>query len=290
MKYHIHENGWTVILDDFDMTSCTIQEVNTIAKLLAKHTVVVAKNQFINVKEEIDFITKFHNPKPLFKPSDPQFEAHCVDPFGADPTGILMRVTGKLDNQGKTTGFAGHDEELVWHSNVPWDPERNSIVYLRGVEGTKGSTTIWNNTALAYADLDHDKQQYLKTLKTVPLKNVRLQLSLQGDDMGEETTDNVRFNLVHTNIAGQTGMYFPFLQISRFENMSRSESKTLLNELAEHVTKEQYCYTHNWEDGDVVISEQWLGIHKRLAFNGMKNRMLHRAGMDFPLIDYTELL
>jgi alpha-ketoglutarate-dependent taurine dioxygenase len=287
MNYHLHENGWTVILDDFNMSTCTQDDVNLMAKLIAKYTVVVAKNQFGTVEEEVRFMKMFHNPKPLFKPTDPEFGAHCVDPYGADPTGILMRVTGELDKDGKSTGFAGHDEELAWHSNVPWAPDRSAIVYLRSIKGSKGSVTQWNNTILAYRDLPEDTKNQLKNLKTVPLTDVRLALSLQGDDMGREVEDGTRFNLVHTNIAGQTGMYFPFLQICRFDGMTREESKKIMDPLSKHVTDTKYCYDHHWEDGDFVISEQWLGIHRRLEFDKMQYRLLHRAGVDFPIQDYS---
>jgi alpha-ketoglutarate-dependent taurine dioxygenase len=289
MKYHMHENGWTVILDDFDITSCTQEDVNLLAKLLAKYTLVVARKQFATVEQEVRFMNMFHNPKPLFKPTDPEFAAHCVDPFGADPTGILMRVTGKLAQNGSSTGFAGHDEELAWHSNVPWDPERSPIVYLRGIEGTKGSVTEWNNTILAYRDLPQNVKDQIATLKTIPLTDVSLELSLQGEDMGREAEDQPPFDLVHTNIAGQTGLYFPFLQISRFDGMTREESKPLMNMLTQQVLDPKYCYSHEWEDGDFVFAEQWLGIHRRLAFDKMQFRILHRAGLDFPMQDYKDI-
>lgn len=287
MRYHLHENGWSVRLEDFSISTCTQEEVNLIAKLIAKYTMVIASNQFPTVEEEIRFMKMFHNPLPLFTPEAQEFWKHCVDPHGADPTGILMRVTGQLDENGDSTGFAGHDEELAWHSNVPWEPKRSPIVYLRSVHGSQGSVTEWNNTVIAYKDLSHEVKEQIKNLKTVPKVEIRLAISLQGEDNGREAEDQPRFDLVHTNIAGQTGMYFPFLQISRFDNMTREESKPLLDMLSEHVTQKKYCYEHHWRDGDFVISEQWLGIHRRLHFDGMKDRLLHRAGVDFPLQDYS---
>ena len=40
-------------------------------------------------------------------------------------------------------------------------------------------------------------------------------------------------------------------------------------------------YDHYWEDGDVVISEQWLSIHKRWEFKRMSERILHRIAFDY---------
>ena len=68
--------------------------------------------------------------------------------------------------------------------------------------------------------------------------------------------------------------------------MTEEESKVIMDPLIEHTTQEKYIYHHDWDDGDLVISEQWLGIHKRWKFEGMPNRLLHRAVFDFPDQNY----
>ena len=49
----------------------------------------------------------------------------------------------------------------------------------------------------------------------------------------------------------------------------------------QHAEQEKYTYHHDWEDGDIVISEQWLSIHKRWPFEDMKNRLLHRIAFGY---------
>jgi alpha-ketoglutarate-dependent taurine dioxygenase len=68
--------------------------------------------------------------------------------------------------------------------------------------------------------------------------------------------------------------------------MTKEESKNLIDELADYTVQEKYCYHHDWQDGDLVISEQWLGIHKRWRFEKIATRLLHRAVFDFPDQDY----
>ena len=92
--------------------------------------------------------------------------------------------------------------------------------------------------------------------------------------------------LVHINIAGNKGMYFSPLQMQRFAGMTIEESKIISDPLFEHVTQEQFLYHHDWQDGDLVLSEQWLGIHKRWPFEDMATRLLHRAAFDFPDQEY----
>jgi taurine dioxygenase len=283
MKYHLHENGWTVILDDFNMSACTQDEINLIERLIAKYTLVIAKNQHVNKDEEIKFIKMFHNPIPIMPPGSPGFESIAVD-----SEGLILRVTGEKDNEGNVTGIAGHDEELTWHANVPYDPNRNSIIYLRAVTGSAGSVTEWNNTILAYQDLSQETKDQLSTLKIVPKKGTERDMRVgYALDTGEEEPGQKRFDLVYTNIAGQTGLYFPYNQISRFDGMTVEESRKIMDPLFEHVTQSKYCYKHDWDDGDATIAEQWLGIHRRLHFDRMKYRVLHRAGLDFSPQNYV---
>ena len=71
--------------------------------------------------------------------------------------------------------------------------------------------------------------------------------------------------------------FFPFLQIHTFKGMTREESKIILKMLKKHVTKEKYCYNHHWQDGDMVISDQWHSLHKRQYCETISTRLLHRA-------------
>jgi alpha-ketoglutarate-dependent taurine dioxygenase len=63
--------------------------------------------------------------------------------------------------------------------------------------------------------------------------------------------------------------------------MDEEQSREFIAELRSHVEQEKYMYHHLWDDGDVVISDQWLGVHKRWAFEKIQTRLLHRATMAY---------
>lgn len=278
MKYHVHENGWTVFLDDFNIATCTEDEVYEIGMLVNKYTLVIAKNQFVSIPEEIRFVNMWHNPIPQLTPA----HGEKFKKIAVDTEGKILRISGIKDENGEPTGLAGHEEEMAWHSNPPEDPNRNSIVYLRGVEGTQGSQTEWNNTTLVWNDLSDEWKNKLRPLKIIPKVNVSITGYKKGEN-GKELPDQHRFNLVHTNVMGLVGLYFPFIQFSRFDDMTEEESAKIIEPLSKIVTDPKYCYKHDWEDGDIVIAEQWLGIHRRLPFKKIHSRLLHRAGFDAPL-------
>ena len=55
--------------------------------------------------------------------------------------------------------------------------------------------------------------------------------------------------------------------------------KTLYDYLTGHILQDKYRYDHHWKDGDLVVSEQWLTIHKRHAFEKMNERLMHRIAI-----------
>ena len=282
VKYKLHENGWTVLLEDFDFCLATQEDINDIAKLVATNTCVVCKNQNLSTQDEVRIVKMFKDPQYFNtrneNSTDNMFRGAEVD--GSE--NIILRVSAEKDEEG-LTGIAGHDSEMQWHANDQTTPERKSIVWLYSVKGSKGSRTTYNNNIMSYEHLDIEKRKILENLKLTILQNVSLR---EDEDDGAAKIENYTPNLVVENIAGKRGFYFPFLQISGFEGLTEEESKEIINWLSEYTTQEKFCYHHDWDDGDVVIAEQWLGIHKRWPFNLVEDRLLHRIAFDFPDQDY----
>lgn len=285
VNWHFHDNGWVVILDDFDFKTATQADINDIAKLLSKYTLVVAKNQILNTETELRIAYMFGNPGCLNDPN-----SDLGKRTNEDPDGIICRVSGVKDKNGNSSGIAGYTDEMTWHSNDPSTPTRRSLVWLSGIRGTSGSVTTYNNNILTYNDLDQttkdmlkDKQMILKEEFTLQNTTNELITYIEGGNI----KDNYTPNILHTNIAGITGLYFPWIYIHKFVGMSVEESKKIIEPLARFTVQEKYLYRHEWEDGDVVIAEQWLGVHKREPFTKINNRVLHRIVFDFPKQDYS---
>ena len=97
----------------------------------------------------------------------------------------------------------------------------------------------------------------------------------------DHVNDENPINLVQINKEGKKGLYFPFLQIFGFEGYDDATFNQIMDELTAHVLQEKYAYHHDWDDGDVVVSEQWLSIHKRWEFDHMDERVLHRIAFDY---------
>lgn len=283
LNYKIHNNGWTVLVQDFDLRTSTHADINHIARLLATNTIVVFKEQLLTIQDEVKIAKMFKNPEQFHTEDENSTYGMFQGAEVSDSEKYALRVSGAKDEHGRT-GIAGHTDEMQWHANDQTTPNRRSLVWLYSVHGSKGSRTTYNNNILSYNSLEADKRTPLENLKLTILKEVSLRED--EEDISEEI-ENYTPGLVVENIAGKRGFYFPFLQISGFEGLSSEESEHIINWLSEYTTQEKFCYHHDWDDGDVVIAEQWLGIHKRWPFNNIETRLLHRMAFDFPNQDYT---
>lgn len=283
LKWNLDKNGWTVIFDEFDLTTATQNDINTIGKLIANNTCVVAKNQKLTIADELKISKMFGNVESGVPAGYEHLPPYC-HVLIPNSENAITRVTGALDEHGEI-GLFGHVSDLDWHCNQPALIDRKPIVFLYGVEGTKGSRTSWTNNILAYNDLSNDLKNQIKDLKMVCgwKKDAYSEYDFGRAKNGivEDYNEYYNPNILHTNIAGQTGLFFPFLQFRNFIGMTVEESQALASQLRNHILQEKYIYHHDWQDGDVVLSEQWLGLHKRWAFDNIASRLLHRITVDF---------
>lgn len=281
MTIKLHENGWTGILENFNFATATQDDIDQIGRFLSTNTLVVARGQgHLTVEDEVRIAHMFGNVENLSAVADQEPWCNLIIPGSNNEA---LRVTGELDEHGKP-GLFGHVSDLDWHCNKPAVPTRMPLVWLLGIKGTEGSRTSWNNNIMSYNDLDENFKEKIKDLKLVCGWK---QGSYSDFSFGKEEDFNEYYtpNLVHTNQGRMTGLFFPFLQFRNFVGMTLEESRVLAEQLRDHILQEKYIYHHDWQDGDVVIAEQWLGIHKRWRFEGMPNRVLHRTTFDFSNIN-----
>jgi len=290
MKLTTLKNGWTVKIEDVDLNNLTDEEVNIIGCLVGTRAVVVIKNQeHLTVEQEVKFLKRFGTPAA----DNPNVKSVVID----NSERILRRVSGQKDKDGVHIGMFPLTKELHWHADAIEDPDRKPVLYLRGVSGVKGSITNFTNHSIVWNSLN-------PIFKT-KLEQMNLQVLHEHDQTGrwDQTMldlygTTVRKSmykseadlpyLIHKNQFGTEGLFLSFLQFGKFVGMSIEDSKTLLEKLKYTITHTKNVrYKHEWEDGDVVLADQWLGIHKRNEFEHIEKRMLHRATLDYSNIDVS---
>ena len=284
VNYTIHENGWTVFIEDLDMKTASQDDVNQIAKLIATNTLVIIRNQNLTPPEEAKILRMFKNPQSFVVPKATNYINTLAGAVVEGSDDLFLRVSGKKDEHGRV-GIAAYESEMVWHCNDPGEANRLPMVWLYGAEGTLGSRTSYNNNVLSYKDLSKDLKVEIEDFHLEVIREM-------GLDINNMETNGIIADykppLVITNIANQKGLFFPMYHIVKIQEATEERSEEIIKFLCEHTVQEQYVYHHDWRDGDIVIGEQNLGIHKRWPFKQIGQRTLHRAAFDFPDQDYTQ--
>jgi taurine dioxygenase len=232
--------------------------INLTKSQVFKELVCVRKIGQVTAEEELKLA------KSIGKVTMPETERELKlhKQFKGELPGILNVTEGAL---------FGHKEVLDWHVNKPSNLQRQPIIWLYAKKGSKGSVTSWINNKKSYEDLPQSKKE--------ECANVKFTCGYSKGKYSNESTFNEHHNkdcvqsLVYTNEYGHKGLFFPFNQIME------GISKDLFEYLKNHILQDKYRYDHHWEDGDVVISEQSLTIHKRWPFENMKERVLHRIAI-----------
>lgn len=258
-------NDWTVFIHE-DINTLNNQQAKRVAELIAKNLVVVFKEQILTPEQEVAFCSKIGTVKTYGeKQKDISVGNH------------ILRVTGQKNEKGEP-GLFGHVSDLDWHCNQPSEPNRNPLIWLYSLTGSKGSVTSWINMIRAYDDLPKHLKEEIKDIK-IRCGWINGKFGYNDKHFTNHVNTEIEHNIVQTNHGGKTGLFFPFLQTFGF--VDRLDFKSLSEKLIKHVTQEQYIYHHYWDDGDVVISDQWLSLHKRWRFEDMDKRILHRISFDY---------
>lgn len=266
MKTKLHNNGWTVIVDE-DIRVLSDDDIKQVCRLAVSNMVVVFKEQSLTHADQTRICSIMGNIQMIGKHI-------AVDPNH----NAIIRVTGKKDSQGRP-GLFGHNHTLDWHANQPSNTERKPLIWLYGAEHTVGSRTSWINNIVTYEALDADLKKEIADIEVFcGYEHGRYSESEYFKD--HINLDNP-IKLVQTNKESKTGLFFPFLQIFGFKDRDENYFKEIMGRLTDHVLKEEFVYHHDWTDGDIVLSEQWLSIHKRWAYDHMDKRVLHRVALDY---------
>ena len=251
---------------EVDIKNANETTAELVAEAVLENLIVVIKNQDLTPEEQVRFCK-------MIGQVEDYHENELVKGF-TKPIALtqnVLRVTGEKDEEGNE-GLFGHVSELDWHANQVSRHDRYPLIWLYAVKGSEGSQTSWLNMAKVWEALSEEQKEIAKT-KQIWCGYEKGRVSESGyflDHVGEKP-----HNIYHKNAAGVEGLFFPFLQIFN------EEWDPFFDELKEIALDPYFQYHHFWKDGDIVISEQWLSLHKRWEFEHMDKRLLHRIAFDY---------
>ena len=159
--------------------------------------------------------------------------------------------------------------ELDWHSDQCAFDDGQRIIGLQSVSDTENSKTQFLCTHDAYESLSSDMQSMVKQL----IVKHKWTDNLMAPGLNHIQTLLLHYNMVpidgmetklyRETCTGLPGMKIPSHTFDGFSDMSRIESDRVIEELKKVCFKDEYVYTQNWKDGQIVFMDQEITLHKR---------------------------
>ena len=304
-------NDWVVEFSDINLKTATDAEIQFIGSTVISNLCVVIKGQNLTPDEQLEVCSKIGDVERHF--TTQQKKDILKDVSVADG---VSRVTGALNERGKP-GLFNRTDDLEWHVNAAFKHKRHPLVWIYADQGVEGSVTSWLNMSKVYHSLGRHERFKMRDLQVhAGFKTERTDISVGYDstleilskhkeldpDLLKNLKDNMKnppvedvsfedwskiwpelkpFDLYYKNPAGVEGIYFPFFQVAGIKGYSSEKFEEFKQHIMDVALKEENMYHHNWEVGDIVLSEQWLTLHKRWAFDKMNERIVHRIALDY---------
>jgi alpha-ketoglutarate-dependent taurine dioxygenase len=281
----------------FDITNFTQEDSKYLRELLLKELVVVIKKQDTNSRNyarlihEIGDICNWSQFNSDFDGNACERFAEYPDIQNWDKSKFfpIQAVTAKKSKDGEYKGIFPLGK-LDWHCNLN-GPDRADGVALQGISGVEGTQTSWMNTALALKDMPPELYERIKGKHA----NFRYNFLKWADVVNERQRQFMLSNqheykmwLEQENAGGVKGIYL----YTNNDCEIVGDDGSLFQDLQDYFFQEKFLYHHDWEVGDIVLSDQLLTLHKRRIETDaiFENRLLNRLTFKLSNTGYPQYI
>jgi taurine dioxygenase len=266
-------------IDAMDVSgSLDASQQQWLADALHRHGFIVLKNQSLSPAQMVTFAKQWGRPSP-----------HVIDTFH-HPEDANILILSNVFKDGRPTGLV--DAGTYFHTDYSYldDVARCTILHAQDVPPAPNGTTFANQ-AKAYADLPSGMKEKIKHLVVKHHYGNRDDLNQQSRSVASvlnaeqaQRVNWVRHPLVKPHpFTGQPALYAVSGSSFGIEGMPDDEALDLLRELAAHATQEAYCYTNNYDNGDVIVWDNALLLHSAPLIDLTRPRTLWRVTVLNPL-------
>jgi taurine dioxygenase len=180
-------------------------------------------------------------------------------------------------------------DQSAWHTDTIFTPSPCRAGVLRMVHKSEtGGETGWIDTAAAYDALSESMKQRIENLEArfdfvVDLCDMRFGRfeNLRHGDMGSvqfPELPTVIHNIVWTHPeSGRKSLNLSPLHLTELVDMSRSKGDAILEDLVNHTIGGPFTYVHDWEEGDMVLWDNWRTMHRAFGIPPHCEREVQRT-------------
>ena len=229
--------------------------VDAIRQALTEYGVLLFRGNGMGEAEQIDFTRSFG-----------EVTGHPLGRIGGNAPDEADANTFYLTNEPEENpADTAGGGELGWHTDLEYMPEPQVYSVLCALEvPPEGGETEYCNLRAAYDALDNETSERIEKLQA------------------ERQFVRDREPVVHPLVrvlpgSGKKSLYLSPGLTHRVVGLDEAESRALLDQLFDHIVQEPFCWKHEWQQGDVLMWDNRLTIHRRHAFDLSRRRVVRRT-------------
>ncbi len=254
-----------------DLRTASASEWGPIETALARHSVLFVRGQQLTPEEQVGLTRRFG--EVLRVP----YITHLAD--HPDVIAVLKEA-----DERRISTFGG-----TWHSDFSFLERPPSLTLLYAVEVPEiGGDTVWSSQYAAYDALSDGLKAMLDPLWAVqtawphgtrgpgPGAAVSRSIGMTRNDPTADREIAQPVVRIHP-VTGRRALFVNPVYTGRFEGMTESESRPLLDYLFDHAVRPEFQCRLRWEPGTLAIWDNRCLLHLAINDYDGHRRLLHRT-------------
>jgi alpha-ketoglutarate-dependent taurine dioxygenase len=276
--------------------------INTLQELLAEHAVLVIRDQSLDENQQNAFTRSLGKQRDqglhVWAPTpDPEAKVGTDGALGQLP--ILNNGNQLFFINGPDLCDTDHDPNVIldmkdqykmqgtscWHTGdtEKVDVEVVNILYPVIVPEREGHTQF-ADTMAAYQNMDDETQSQLDKLRMI---HCMVFPDVDFIDLPDPTPPVSQPLVKQSPHNGKKFLYLNFHDMDRVVGFDRPASDALIKSLFEQTIREPFLYSHQWQEGDLVVWNCNGTLHRRGLIDPTVQRALRRTQVEVPMLQST---
>jgi taurine dioxygenase len=270
--------GFSAVIEGLDLSAPLNSEIiNQITNYWLEYPVLIINKQNINDAEQVKFAKSFG-----------ELEIHPSLAHRSSKTPEIYRVSNVDENnqimEPKSTSWQYLELTWLWHTDSSFReiPSLGSI--LHGIEiPTKGGDTLFADMTKAFEALPKSEQRRISKLHVFHSHDYIIsqskELSKRENKGQYETLPRVKHPLVRRHpVTKKQSLFLSPHTMESVVELEEKEGRTLLEDLINHATQDQFVYRHKWEVDDILMWDNRCTMHAVLPYDSINHRrIMHRT-------------
>lgn len=240
-----------------DVRALSAQEAAYVSDQLDTHSVLLFREQHLDLAEQCTFAETFGSLEPL----------ESLKFLGRDSILVLDNLVTGRDQRSPTQPWAEFDG---WHTDSSFTEYIPRAAVLRAeVIPPIGGMTSWTSVCAAFEALSRPMREWLTTLKAVHSYPEGYREGIGVDKLPKEQQAefDARFRpraqpvVFRHPRSGRCGLFVNPSYTTHIEGLAAKESRAILSFLFTHLAHSDFIYRHRWEEGDIVVWDELATLH-----------------------------